>query len=124
MKNKKSKLAVTLASSALLAGGIVSCSEKSPQSKAPASGASVIPAARLAGLSKAEIKKLLVEIEAAKPTEPHLFAGCYDVMLPPQATEYVCPVCSEKTLYTKEQFWAFQEDLDSCRRFLSYITRQ
>jgi len=85
----KTKLAITLASSALLVGtapGADNASIASPP--APAS----IQAAKLAAMNKAELKKLLARVAEAKAPETKMGAMCYKMAAPPERMEYVCPV--------------------------------
>ena len=53
----------------------------------------------MARASNAEIERMLERIETRPAPEMKMGAMCYDMCMPPPVTEYVCPVCGEKTLY-------------------------
>jgi hypothetical protein len=120
----KKKLLITLTSSALLAGGTgdaaaqVSKPRKPPKNRPP-----LIQTAELAVLSKAEIKKLLEQIEKAKAPEAIMGAMCYEPMPLPDRLEYVCPVCGEKTLYAKDVAWEWTGELEACRRLFKDLPK-
>ena len=54
---------------------------------------------RMARASNGEIERMLERIETRPAPEMKMGAMCYDMCMPPPVTEYVCPVCGEKTLY-------------------------
>lgn len=58
------------------------------------------PADRFKEMSRREVERLLERV--AKEPEPESVMGamCYAAMPIPEVTEYVCPVCGEKTLYS------------------------
>ncbi|MGD9126609.1 MAG: hypothetical protein PVH19_04450 [Planctomycetia bacterium] len=89
-------------------------------------------------MSRAEIESMLKKIETSEAPKPKMGAMCYDVAMPPNRGEYVCPVCGEKTLYaTKNEKdpdskdgtlsvdWPaikiLQWDLKACRREMEAI---
>jgi len=121
----KTKLVITLTSSALLTGG--GGGESAEPGNTPAQSAQTKPpamqAAQLTVLSKAEMKKLLAQIEKAKAPEPKMGAMCYDMAMPPERMEYVCPACGEKTLYTRDVSWTWTYELPSCRRLFKEIPK-
>ncbi|HOO20587.1 MAG TPA: hypothetical protein PLJ99_00180 [Kiritimatiellia bacterium] len=62
---------------------------------------------RVTRASNAEIERMLGRIEARPAPEQKMGAMCYDMCMPPPVTEYVCPVCGEKTLYpVPENQWS------------------
>jgi hypothetical protein len=115
MKNK-ARLAVSLTTSALLGGGLASAGEKTPEaSKAPAPQPAKVETQKLAVLSKGEVKKLLAGLEKTPEPAPRMGAMCYEMAMPPDRYEYVCPTCGEKTLYTREAAEVVGIDLSACR---------
>ena len=59
-----------------------------------------VTVAKVSNASNAEIERMLQKIETSPaPPVTKMGAMCYDISLPPPVTEYVCPVCGEKTLY-------------------------
>jgi hypothetical protein len=118
----KNKLVITLTSTALVAGGAASHGDNTrsvPPDKAPA-----MQAAQLAAMNKAELRKLLARLVQETAPAPKLGAMCYDMALPPLRTEYVCPVCGEKTLYSPEVARTKADELDVCRRLFKEIPNQ
>ena len=62
---------------------------------------------RMVRASNAEIERMLERIETRPEPEMKMGAMCYDMCMPPPVTEYVCPVCGEKTLYpVPEGHWS------------------
>ena len=62
---------------------------------------------RMVRASNAEIERMLERIETRPAPEMKMGAMCYDMCMPPPVTEYVCPVCGEKTLYpVPEGHWS------------------
>jgi hypothetical protein len=60
------------------------------------------------GLSGGELDSLLTRLKTDEAPEPMLGAMCYDMAMPVPVTEYVCPVCGEKTVY-EQWCWLLQE---------------
>ena len=121
----KTKLALTLTSSALIAGGNANAGEAQPATaSAPLNKLQAVQAARLAAMNKAEVGKLLARIDKAKAPEPQMGAMCYRMAAPPERMEYVCPVCSEKTLYPRDVSWKWTYELDSCRRVFKELPKR
>jgi hypothetical protein len=120
----KTRLVLTLTSSALLAGG---CKEAADRPPSPPSSGTARPqtaqAALLTAMSKGEVKRLLATIERAQAPEPKMGAMCYRMALPPDRMEYVCPTCGEKTLYEKEVSWTWMHQLDACRRLFKELPK-
>lgn len=57
--------------------------------------------------SNPEIEQMLREIETRPAPEPKMGAMCYDMAMPSPVTDYVCPICGEKTLYpVAENKWS------------------
>ena len=54
---------------------------------------------KMSTASNAEIEQMLRKIETSPAPEPKMGAMCYRVSMPEPITEYVCPVCGEKTVY-------------------------
>lgn len=74
---------------------------------------------RISNASSAEIERMLSDIEMRPaPKATKMGAMCYDIIMPPPVTEYVCPVCGEKTLYpVGERKWSTPlNDLEYLRR--------
>ncbi|MHC4292457.1 MAG: hypothetical protein ACYSTR_09635 [Planctomycetota bacterium] len=85
-------------------------------------------------LSRQDIQKQLAVIaKAPPPKELAMGAMCYDMAGPPARIDYVCPNCSEKTLYalnpeadeeSRLQYWTTAQNLrslESCRRLVQQI---
>ena len=54
---------------------------------------------QVSNASSAEIERMLRDVETRPAPEPKMGAMCYKVAMSAPATEYVCPVCGEKTVY-------------------------
>jgi len=86
------------------------------------------PAVKTRSLSKEEIAQRLKKL-ANSPPPKNLSMGamCYDMAGPPERTDYVCPECGEKTIYSKEgkdrraSTNFIQYDLPDCRRMAKDI---
>jgi hypothetical protein len=66
-------------------------------------GAGALTAEKVAKASSAEIERMLGDLEVRPAPEAKLGAMCYAPMRPSPVTEYVCPVCGEKTLYAPDE---------------------
>jgi len=67
-------------------------------------------------LTMDQINILLARLEREEAPEPVRGAMCYEIMASPAVSEYVCPICGEKTIYS-DQLTAFIEwELQGCRR--------
>lgn len=93
---KKTKLAVSLTTSALLAG-------------------------QMSMMGRDEIKTQLAQVEPAKEAERVMSAMCYEVAAPPQRIEYTCPVCGERTLYPFNAGVVDADELSTCRRLMQEL---
>ena len=73
------------------------------------------------GLTQDQLDTLLKEL-AQKPAPKKLAPGamCYSVAMPPERTEYVCPVCNAKTIAAKDTRW-IRHSLDTYRRQIQQI---
>jgi hypothetical protein len=63
----------------------------------------VVTVERVTRASNAEIEQMIDKLEARPAPEAKMGAMCYDMVMPSPVTEYVCPVCGEKTLYPLEE---------------------
>ena len=87
----KKKLAVTLTSSALLAG-------------------------QLAAQDREAIRGQLAGILPAEKAEPAMSAMCYEIAVAPERFEYICPVCGERSFRIEGEGVISEMELVSCRR--------
>lgn len=72
--------------------------------------------------SRAEIHdRLMALAESKAPEELNPGAMCYEVAMPPDRKEYVCPVCGEKTIYTNESQFSIIDNVNSCRSWITSI---
>ncbi len=121
----KTRIALTLTSSALLAGGCKEAADKPPSPRSPGTARpQAAQATQLAAMSKAEVKRLLATIERARSPEPKMGAMCYEMASPPDRMEYVCPTCGEKTLYAREVSLTWTYELDVCRRLFKDLPKR
>ena len=116
---KTTKLAVTLTTSALLAGQLAGQTPSADTAASAAATTAAQTAVKLASLSRSETRALLAKIERAERPEPKMGAMCYDMAAPPERAEYVCPTCGERTLYSHEHAAFVQWELEMCRRLFS-----
>jgi hypothetical protein len=97
---KKTKLAVTLTTTVMLAGD-------------------------LAALSREQTKEQLARLEPAKEAEAPMGAMCYETAAPPQRIEYICPKCGERTYYSNGGLFISETEVATCRRlFLTLPKRE
>lgn len=75
----------------------------------------------LTSLSRSEINLLLSRLENEEPPESVMGAMCYAPMMEPSSAEYVCPVCSEKTLYGSSYASLIDWELAGGRRIVESI---
>lgn len=60
--------------------------------------------------------------KSAPPEKLSLGAMCYDMAMPPDRFDYVCPACKTKTVHARAKNQApLQWELDACRRALKTI---
>jgi hypothetical protein len=71
------------------------------------------------GLTGGELDSLLTRLKVDEAPQPMLGAMCYDMAMPELVTEYVCPVCGEKTVY--EQGSLLLSGLPRCRAVFEAI---
>lgn len=66
-------------------------------------------------LSKEEIEKKLKKLSKSNPKNlENIGAMCYEMAMPPERAEYICPICGEKTLYSNFNYsqlitWELQQ---------------
>lgn len=72
-------------------------------------------------LSVAQVNILLTRLENEEPPEQTMGAMCYEAMAAPEVAEYICPVCSEKTMYNYSQTAFINWELEGCRRMVESI---
>ncbi|MCX7049653.1 MAG: hypothetical protein NTX50_29725 [Candidatus Sumerlaeota bacterium] len=99
----------------LLAGGVYA-QGKTNRSSGATSVPTSITVARMNALSKQQVDKMLNDLLIKDvPPQPRMGAMCYGIMPSPSYdAEYICPVCRERTLYSKSESWRVRE-LDSSR---------
>ncbi len=85
-------LLVALVSTACLAG--VSVARKS-------CGEGRITAGKAGSMNRDEIFRMLSRVEKMEEPAPVMGAMCYEPVAMPFVAEYVCPVCGEKTVYSR-----------------------
>lgn len=85
--------------------------------------APAITVKKVKSLSKVKLLEMLANIESQDAPLPKMGAMCYEVAAPPQRVEYVCPICSEKTLYTDDNTYVISMDLQTCRREIEQIKK-
>ena len=72
---------------------------------------------QIKGLSRDEIRNELSKLsKTPDPKKKPITAMCYKPAMPPQHADYICPTCSEKTVYTKALARTVTWELQSCRR--------
>jgi predicted RNA-binding Zn-ribbon protein involved in translation (DUF1610 family) len=68
-------------------------------------------------VTRANLQARLAELaQTEPPTELAPGAMCYEIAMPPERAEYICPTCGERTLYGQELAGLIEWDLESCRR--------
>lgn len=75
-------------------------------------------------MSRDQIQQKLKTLETATAPEPKMGAMCYKMAAPPDRAEYVCPVCSEKTLYTSQSARFIAWELEACRREFELLKKE
>ena len=117
------KLALALASSTVLASAVSQAAEGPKSSSAPPPPPP-IQASKMATLSKAELKKLLANIEKSKEPQAKMGAMCYSpapASPDPEWLTYVCPVCGKKTYHTGNDILSWEYEITSCRRLFKEL---
>ena len=72
-------------------------------------------------LSTTQVNMLLTRLENEEPPEQMMGAMCYEMMAAPAVSEYICPVCGEKTIYNYSQSAFIEWELEGCRRMAESI---
>ncbi len=80
-----------------------------------------LDAANIASLSALQVNLLLARLENEEPPEQVMGAMCYEMMAAPEVSEYICPVCGEKTIYNYSQTSFIEWELEGCRRMAESI---
>lgn len=75
----------------------------------------------IAPLSSIQVNLLLARLENTKPPEQVMGAMCYQTIAAPEVSEYICPVCGEKTIYNYSQSPFLEWELEGCRRMADSI---
>lgn len=74
-------------------------------------------------LDRKQIENMLQQLaDSLAPEDLSLGAMCYDVALPPDRAEYVCPTCGEKTLYTNDLTEKIKYELPYYRELIESLT--
>jgi len=93
-----------VAAAALAAAGLIGAGIRgSAASSDRAAGAD-----GLKGFSRDGLDSLMTRLKTESAPDPVLGAMCYDMALPAPVTEYVCPVCGERTVY-EQWCWLLHE---------------
>ena len=71
--------------------------------------------------SRSDINLLLSRLENEEPPESVMGAMCYAPMGQPSSAEYVCPICSEKTIYGSSYASFIDRELSGCSRLVESI---
>jgi len=93
---KKTKLAVTLTTSALLAS-------------------------QLAAQNREGIRPQLAQIEPTKVEDRAMGAMCYEIAIEPERMEYTCPICGERSFHAACAGLIDDQALIACRRLLQEL---
>jgi hypothetical protein len=79
------------------------------------------PAGEIARIPDSDLDAMLARLEREIAPEPTSGAMCYSPMALPDSTEYVCPVCGERTLYEWDQAYFLQFEIGQCREYAAAI---
>lgn len=66
--------------------------------------------------SKENILQRINELENQEAPTSKMGAMCYSMSKPPEVAEYVCPVCGEKTYYSRDHAEFVAWEINACRR--------
>jgi len=77
--------------------------------------ADIVPVS-ISTVSVDRINTMLARLEATEPPDQVMGAMCYEPMAMPEVAEYICPVCSEKTVYSYTNAAFISWELEGCRR--------
>ncbi|MCP5501351.1 MAG: hypothetical protein H7A25_15730 [Leptospiraceae bacterium] len=71
---------------------------------------------------KSEIEKKLIKLALAEvPKLNTIGAMCYSMVPPPDLANYICPICSEKTVYKSNYAEYITYDLGACRNKVKHL---
>lgn len=87
-----------------------------PSRNSTATVTTTVTVQQVKSLSREEVSRMLSRIENSPAPSERMGAMCYEMAMPPDRAEYVCPVCGEKTLYSTGAAEAVEWELPSCRR--------
>jgi len=78
---------------------------------------------KMAASSRSAIDDLLRRIETRQAPEKKMGAMCYDVMGPPEYSEYVCPLDGSKSVYKSEDYVISDliSKIDGMRRLVAHL---
>jgi len=99
----------------------VGCSDAEKQ-QPPSTMRPAVTAAvpRQADPARAKIEERLRKLASGpRPSDLAMGAMCYDMAIAFERVEFVCPECSEKTLYAQNEWHA--HELSQCRRLVTQI---
>jgi hypothetical protein len=72
--------------------------------------------------SRADVERRLKALSNSPvPAELNPGAMCYEMSVPPDRNEYVCPKCGQKTIYTNTSLFSIIDDAKSCRLIVANI---
>ncbi|NLP04483.1 hypothetical protein GX411_00835 [Candidatus Fermentibacteria bacterium] len=73
------------------------------------------PVNRIKDMSWHEVERLLDRVAKEPAPESVMGAMCYAAMAVPDVSEYVCPVCGEKTLYASDETFLVLREIPEAR---------
>jgi hypothetical protein len=114
-------ITAVVATGAAFLTGWVGCAN---HSKTVGENISQTPLDTIKGLfSRQQIKEKL-EVLASTPAPENLKNGamCYKIAAPPNRTEYICPVCGERTVHTDNTARFIERELTVCRTLADSIS--
>jgi len=72
--------------------------------------------------SRADVERRLKALaDSPVPDELNPGAMCYEMSVPPDRKEYVCPQCGEKTIYSNTDYFSIIDDVVDCRQLAANI---
>jgi hypothetical protein len=72
--------------------------------------------------SRADVERRLKALaDSPVPAELNPGAMCYEMSMPPDRIEYICPTCGQKTIYTNSAYYDNIENVNSCRYIVTNI---
>ena len=117
-------------------GIILGCTSKSKKIASESNGKdSILPGTNalkdsiIPEYSREDIMRKLLKLSMTPaPEDLSRGAMCYDMAMPPETAAYICPKCSEKTLYERDKFENGYEiiekvlyDIGACREMVKKI---